>query len=439
VDHFDSAEANRTPGPRFLLAAGAACLFLLLWSATAYRTVRQYQPPGKFDPSRQGYCDFHNGIYYPSRAWLDGVSPYGQRYVQTYPVDRAIPFFSPMVLWLHAPLAVLPLRTAEYAYFALMTAMLLGIAWGSVAMADRAGRLTPIDRWRWFAIAAALLVFSRAGHITLFNGYFTFLLVGAAMIAVHCAQTRPWLAGLALGLTSCKPTYAIPLALLLLARGQWRAMILGTLSGAIGAAIGLAWLLQHQSLDAFLEQIRQAQALHRADPLELPVNSWTRIDLLAVVAKWLQLAPDDLIHLSVMVAMLIPLAALLWSRRHHPASQGAASWGGTMVLLGSIVTLYHHAYDAMLIWPCVVGLWLGRDDQWPPMRVPFRWIVIALLLFPAMNYASTNMLLDRLSLGPTEHKLMTSINAVSLALGLSLVAWLGRPGSAYWNSVSRKL
>ena len=69
--------------------AAAACFILLLGlTATAARIVKKYQVPGPPDPSNEGYCDFHNGIYYPSAALLAGLSPYGSVYAAEYPVSR---------------------------------------------------------------------------------------------------------------------------------------------------------------------------------------------------------------------------------------------------------------------------------------------------------------------------------------------------------------
>jgi len=136
----------------------AAAAFVLGVAATAYRTIRQYQVPGPFDPAAQGMCDFHNGIYFPTRALLRGISPYGNEYATSYPVARQIPFFSPGILVLHAPLAVLPLRVAEILYFAIMLAMVLAIARMSVVAAGVKGRPD------WLAGVAALIVFSPRGR-----------------------------------------------------------------------------------------------------------------------------------------------------------------------------------------------------------------------------------------------------------------------------------
>ena len=198
------------------VAIVASCLLLLGLVLTAARIVRKYQTPGPFDENNQGYCDFHNGIYYPTLALLSGVSPYGPEYAAEYPVARQIPFFSPAILVVHAPLAVLPLRIAEVLYFAFSVFVLLAISAVCAAAAGMPKRLDTI-----LSVAAGL-VFSRGGHITLFDGYFTLELVLATFLAIYWADRRPVSAAVALMVVSAKPTYILPLGFLLLARGNYK-------------------------------------------------------------------------------------------------------------------------------------------------------------------------------------------------------------------------
>ena len=69
-------------------------------------------------------------------------------------------------------------------------------------------------------------------HITLFDGYFTFELVLATFLAIHWADRRPLLAGLALMIASGKPTFLLPLGFLLLARGNYKALLWGAASAS---------------------------------------------------------------------------------------------------------------------------------------------------------------------------------------------------------------
>ena len=52
------------------LALLGSLLFLIGVGATAGQTIVKYQSPGPFDPTRQGMCDFHNGVYFPTQALL---------------------------------------------------------------------------------------------------------------------------------------------------------------------------------------------------------------------------------------------------------------------------------------------------------------------------------------------------------------------------------
>ena len=228
--------SNRT------VLAIAGILFCIGIGLTAMRTIRQYQTPGPFDPSAQGMCDFHNGIYFPTQALLAGISPYGQQYADEYPVARQIPFFSPGILVLHAPLTFLPLRVAEVIYFLFSAAIILAIAWLCASSAGVAGR------WHWILAIATGIIFSRGGHITLFNGYFTLELVLATFVAIRYAKQRPTLAALALMVVSAKPTYILPLGFLLLARRNLRALIIGAILSLLAAGLPMLWLSHQEGI-----------------------------------------------------------------------------------------------------------------------------------------------------------------------------------------------
>ncbi len=119
----------------------------------------------EFDRSLQGQFDFHNGVYYPSLAYLDGISPYGQSFAERYPVTRPLPLMSPLVLLVHAPLAMMPVRAAEVVYLPHQL-RIDGIAGLVLRALDAA---YPYLRTNWWLIAGLLIVASRAGHTTLFT------------------------------------------------------------------------------------------------------------------------------------------------------------------------------------------------------------------------------------------------------------------------------
>jgi hypothetical protein len=408
----------------------AVAAFVLGVAATAYRTIRQYQVPGPFDPSAQGMCDFHNGIYFPTAALLRGISPYGNEYASSYPVARQIPFFSPGILVLHAPLAVLPLRVAEVLYFAIMLAILLAIARISVAAAGVE------DRLDWVAGVAALIVFSRGGHITLFNGYFTFELVLATFLAIQYAKSRPWMAAFALAVVSAKPTYILPLGFLLLARGNYRALFLGAVLSLVAAGLPLGYLAYHEGIrqtgavdwaagmEKIIADIGLAQEVHMSERDESPLHSWTRLDLLAGVCKWTGDEPSQLVHLAVMALMLTLPMYLLWRLRRGGGDDGLGGAAGAVIVTSVLTSLYHQSYDAMLLFAPLVAIAAGRLAVWQPLRAGHRVGLGFLLAVPLLNYFSTQTLLSRLGWGEGGFRVVTSINAFAIAAAWLALCWI---------------
>ena len=276
-----------------LVAIIAALLFCFGVSATAWRTVRHYQTPGFFPLNQEGMCDFHNGLYFPATALIRGDSPYGPKYADQYPVARQIPFFLPSVLLLHTPLTWLPLGVADVVYFTGSVLLILGIA-AMVASLLAEARSTHKIRLDHVLAIAAVTVLSRGGHITLFNGYFTFELVLATFIAIHYGDRKPLVAALALAFVASKPNYIISLGFLLLARGNVKAVIWGAAFTIIAAGLPMLWLAYSEGngdlgagIQTVQTHIEQTQEIHRGQRDESPVYSWTRIDLLAIIAKWM--------------------------------------------------------------------------------------------------------------------------------------------------------
>ena len=223
------------------LAASIYGLVLLIGiGLTCYRIINRYQTPGPFDDANAGYCDFHNGIYFPSQAMLDGVSPYGAKYPEAYPVERQIPFFSPAVLAVHACFAMLPLRVAEVIYFGIMLA-LVWLCSVQCSLSAKLGRRLDV-----ILLIATLIIYSRAGHATLFSGYFTLELIFGTFVAISQAGRRPWLSAMALVLVSFKPTYILPIGFLMLARGNVRELVYGAMLSIVAAAVPTLWLASNE-------------------------------------------------------------------------------------------------------------------------------------------------------------------------------------------------
>ncbi len=364
-------------------------------------------------------CDFHNGVYFPTRAMLDGVSPYGAEYAATNPVARQIPFFSPSILVLHAPFAWMPLRVAEIAYFAFSVVLVLLIG---ILVASTIEK--PI-RWDLSLAVAAGLVFSRGGHITLFDGYFTFQLVLATFLAIHWGDRRPWLSALALVVVASKPTYILPLGFLMLARGNVKAIVIGAVFSIVAAGIPFAWLAAHEGngdlvlgIEVLREQISDSQEIHRDQEDESPVHSWTRVDLLAVIAKWTGSDPKEAMHLIVMAAILVPAMVVLFQRRRRQVDDGLPGLTGAVILTTMLVSLYHQSYDTILVAAPLAGLLVGVPPYWKNWAGHWRWIMAVMMTAPLFNYLSTRMILGRVDSGVLVERALTSINGICLAVAM---------------------
>lgn len=417
---FDTAASWTFGRVRVCVAAGL--LLTLGLTATGYRIVTDYQTPGPFDPTSQGLCDFHNGIYFPARAVLAGESPYSDAYAAKYPVARQIPFFSPIILVLHAPLAWLPLRMAEVLHIGLQLVLLAVMACWIARAAGMPRRIDVI-----LSVASAI-VLSRGGHITLFNGYFTFQIVLATFLSVYWADKKPLHAALALFVVSAKPTYILPLGFLMLARGNLRALAVGAVFSITGAAASLGWIAFHEGggdlaagVRILRDQIIDTQAVHRSMEDESPVFSWTRLDLFAIIAKWRGEDPGDLPHLLAMFAFLVAPMAVLWRRRQSGLDDGIGGLTGAVVMTGMLVSLYHQSYDSLLLAAPVAGLVVGRLPAWRSRHRVTRAVLVGLLSLPAVNYVSTRFFLSRLDLSESVVKVVTSVNGLSLAIGLVLL------------------
>ena len=428
----DSQNGELASAPRFewgnrLLLVIATGLFVLGVAATAYRANRQYQVPGSAEnsPTDFGMCDFHNGMYFPGRAVLNGVSPYGQDYADSNPVSRQIPFFSPSILVLHTPVILLPLHIGDIVFFAISVAILVTIGLLLSSVADRPIRVD-------FAMTlAAIMIFSRAGHINLYDGYFTFELVLATFLAIHWADRKPVLAALALVIVSAKPTHILPLGFLMLARGNYRAIIIGAIFSIVAAAVPLLWIAHHEGdgdigrgVEILLHDIQATQEHHRAQPDESPANSWTRIDLLAAIAKWTRHEPGDLAHIAVMLVFLIPSMLLLFRRQRAGIDDGLLGLSGAIILVTSIVALYHQSYDALLVTAPLAGVIARKPEVWRASPLRLRILIGSLIVVPMFSYFSSQTALNRLNWGDLGARVLTSVSAVCFVLLLGILLFL---------------
>lgn len=406
------------------LILSAAC-FLALVAATAYRIQRTYYS-GPQDTHRVGlgFSDFFNGVYYPTRAFWARDNPYTPQYAERYPVDRQVPPFSPLVFAIHAPLGWLARDTSAVIYFGWLIMLTLLLA-----------ALTLIASRRQVTAAALLAVasfilFSRSGQVSVFSGYFTFIMVIGVVLALHHADKKPLFAGLGVALASCKPAFAIPLVLLLLARRNIKASLVGVAISAFLLGAGLFWLGLDDSYSAAVGEFFQSMDAHRGFPNARPLVSWTRVDLLAIVSKWNDWRPGGAVTLLVMLGVLVaPCGLLLALTRPSSAKSfdtGASGLLGLLCMLAILASVYHQHYDALILLVPTSAMVLRPTGDWNQVSVIHRVLLVGLINAPLLNYLSARAILDRLGLSPgmPTFTMITSVNGICLGIAAIYVAAL---------------
>jgi hypothetical protein len=126
-------------------------------------------------------------------------------------------FYPPFLLFIAAPLALLPYPAALIIWQAATLAFYLGVI-GAILQPIRQSRPDLGYLWVWLALAFPA-VFINLGHGQ--NGLLTAALLGAALLTL---ARQPLLSGTLFGLLAYKPQFALVIPIALLASNRWRAI-----------------------------------------------------------------------------------------------------------------------------------------------------------------------------------------------------------------------
>ncbi|HEY2387010.1 MAG TPA: glycosyltransferase family 87 protein [Candidatus Binatia bacterium] len=408
---------------RKTLAALVACAGAI--AIVSLRVWTHLNVPGDPHAPRYALQDFRDAVYYPVRAFVDGVNPYDQpRVAAAYPVADGLGLYPPLTLLMHAPLAFLPYRAAELAYFA--GEVVLTIALGCLALALCGVRPT-VAR---VAGMGAALVASRPGHWNLFNGQVTLQVLLPTLVALWYVRERPLVSAVALAVAALKPTYGLPLAALLLARGGWRPVLLG---GALALALTLAATVRLVAAsDGVRPLVASIQASYTArvgEPRKQPEHSPFRVDVVALVARLLGRTPGNAETMALTLATLgvAALGLRRLTRREaqadapgEPRGDGARAarvHAAGLAGLAIVACCYHQQYDLpVLAVPLAALVWCG--DAWPWRQAPgLCRLALMLVLVPLANYLASETAVGMLGLSPSALLAASSVDNVAL-LGL---------------------
>jgi hypothetical protein len=358
--------------------------------------------------------DFKTAIYCPVSIFFQGGNPYDrQQFLRGCPVQDVFPLYLPSTLILHAPWGLLPIETATLGYFGLSVVLSLAIVFLSFRLRD--GRATAVQ----VLLGAGLLLLSRPGQWNLLLGQPSLELAIATYLALYLAPRAPMLSGLALAVTMYKPTFGIPLGLLMLVRGDRRAVLAGAAFTILTNAPPLLTLMHRAGgWQSFLGDLQRSQQAWQGvvDPASQVYGVDTPGLLSRFLGSRLQAAP----YLVVSLAVLGAAAAAVRTLKHQ-TDRKVAHLSLAIICLAMLVSVHHQAYDLVLLVAPVIAI-AGSSLPAPFLRPRRRLILLTLFALLGLNYITTLSVLHRLEQHRAAWLVLASLNgAFLLALFLGYI------------------
>ena len=300
---------------------------------------------------------------------LEHVERMHARQVELVPASATeyyLPVYPPQAALLFAPFTQLPYRAAVYVWALLLIAVYAAV----VSSTWRSVRAVFPDR-SFVAVAAA--AFPPFWLLVLFGQTTIIPMAGFFLAWVALKANRPFLAGLAVGLLSVKPQFAILLTIVFVLNAQWRILLGGACSIVIqlSAVVGT---LGFQALPAYFDTIRRMRQIEEF----LEPDAWRMHSVRTIT----NLVPGNAGHVLwfALCAAVIGIVVWVWRTR------SALTTRFGMLLLGTVLINPHlFVYDAaVLVMPL---LWLGAmvERERPGWRAAY-WHAVYLLfvsyLFP---------------------------------------------------------
>jgi hypothetical protein len=342
---------------------------------------------------RDGLADFRDVIHYPLKAIREGVNPYegrtgpvadvGASYAQRYPVGGALPLYSPLIFLLYWPFSYGSFYVSAAVYVVLNVGLLLAWAWACWRVA---GVWPSVGQT---AVLAGVMLATQSGRANFLGGETALPLALASLLAVWLAPSRPWLAGVALAMASFKPTFGLPLGILLLASGHLRTVALGWGLGFVIAVAGLVIIFARSGdLDRMPEILLHNQEVVVSDPELNPQTSRARFDSAGAIQRLLA-REGSMVGLLASGAVLGLASAALWRLRpsHHDLRYARLTIA--IVCVATVSSIFHMPYDGLLLWAPIAIVVLSPDRACPIGSLGQRWLIGSLLLAPMFHVLGT--------------------------------------------------
>ena len=352
--------------------------------------------------------DFRDAVYYPVVALLDGENPYDRvRILARYPVNATIGLYSPLTLLLHGPWGLLPYRAAELAF--VTSSFVLVVLLAAVAWRVRGYAADPASVLGF----AAVLVVTRPGHWNLMLGQVALETALATIAALWLARSRPWLAGIALAVTTFKATYGLPLLVLMVARRDTLAVAVGLVGAIVLTAAPFGVIVARAGLGGFVATVLDNYTARVTTPSMTAAHSLFRIDIVALAGRMLGHDPGWAATLALGAAVLA-IAAVALRRLAARSDWGARALALEIASLAILLCTYHQQYDAVVLAPLLL---MGLP------RAPLRraQLPAALAAVPFVNYLASGVMLTATGMNEATMLLVSSINVVALLAAFAIL------------------
>jgi hypothetical protein len=251
----------------------------------------------------------------------------------------------------------------------------------------------------------------------------TLQVVIGCILALHCARQRPWLGALGVVLGTLKPTFGLPLLLLMAVRKDFPALARGLALVLAGNALVLAALLvQGIGLDELASSFRANLAWHGEHPNTNLATTYSRVDsvfLLSRASGWIPGLPTQL------AVALGCMAVGLWaSVRATRADRGELS--AVIGYLTLLLFFYHQSYDLLLLCLPAAALLSRRVSPWSGLSPRSRWLLLACFTLPLANFVATDTGRGLVDWHAGLWRAITLFNATAVALAFvacCVLAW----------------
>ena len=401
---------------------GGIAFFLIVVSLTVFRVQSFLHIPGQPNATDQiGFARFHNEIYFPTRALITGENPLDAQSLAAFHPDTEfssagkLPPMLPSTLLLYSAVGFLQLKYAAAAFAGLsvfLTTILSALLLRKSTL-EKPGLAAVL-------LGGGLMLLCLPGTEVFFTYPNTCICAIGVALAIEYGHRKTWLSSLGLLLAFVQPAIGIPVAVLMLLRGNFVAVVGGLIAIAAASFAVVGYIHSNGGppvLDAVYWQAFDLKNYLSVGQFETRGQSIPPVDLLQAISIWWGQ------YVSIDLSIILPSALLvlggvaILAERTESQRIGVISRSGILISLMAILVFAQPAEMLMLLWIPVIGLSVDGMRSKQMFSTGMRFLLGLLLLLPLFNYFATPFLMERLKIGPSyfshpDHEAFFSIRTI---------------------------